>query len=488
MRNILVVLFCFINIICYSQDREVILGEVLDGANKAPLPFTNIVFAGKNIGTVTNAEGKYSINIGDCTKTDTIIFSFLGYNTVKRTVGELLVSSTIYLEENSIELNTITVRSVQLEAKEIIKKIKQNLETNYPEYNFRRKVYYHNDVKTVFNTARLELLKSSMEVINKDFFDKVNKSFPDTIHAYRDILCNLYSYDSDTKLSPISGISLIDKWDIEGSKDVEKVLNENSNDPDVYWKIRSGIIGARIEQDSMENKVEDDSLVYRMKTFIERGNIERLIKEKANPVNAKWEFIRKPSRYNYEIEGGVSINKEYAYKIIFTPKKKGLYQGELYVSTENFAILKLSYGMSPDRQGRSFSLFGISFKEKGYSETIIYDRDEKGYFPRYVNKKNINQFGINRNIVLKQKRKRFGFNKTLKEIKSSLIFDLENTEIEEYLLVTHAESSMQQFQGIKELPLIDYRKIESYDEDAWGENSVIMPTKEIQRYKKQLEE
>jgi len=476
------------SIICLAQNREVILGEVLDDINKEPLPFTNIYFVGKNVGTITNAEGKFSINISGCTAKDTIIFSFLGYNLVKRTVKELLVFSTVYLKENSIELNTITVRSEKLEAREIIRKIKENYRKNYPEYNFSRKVYYHNDIKTVFNKARLELLKSNMAVINKEFFENVNKSFPETTHAYWDLLCNLYKYGSDSKLSPIGAISLMDQWDIEGSKEVEKALNEHSNDPDVYWKIRTGIIGTKIDQDSIDNQVKADSLVFKMKTEIERDNIDRLLEDNANPADAKWEFIRRPSRYDYKIEGGVSLNNEYAYKIIFTPKKKGLYQGELYVSTESFAILKLTYALSPERSGRSFKLFGISYKETGCSATIIYDRDDKGYFPRYVHKKKINEFGINRNVVLKQKRKRFGFDKTLKEIKSSLIFDLENTEVEEYLLMSHSESTIQQFQSIKEVPYINYRKLKNYDLDAWGDYSIIKPTEEILKYKKQLEE
>ncbi len=488
MRILFLVIFCFSNIICFTQNSHVILGEVLDDSSKEPLPFTNIVFAGKNAGTVTNAEGKFSINVSGCSPNDTIIFSFLGYNTVKRTVEQLLVSSRIYLKENAIELDAITVISERLEVREIIKKIRENFSKNYPEYNFSRKMYYHNDIKTIFNKSRLELLKSNMAAVNKDFFEKVNKSFPDTLHAYRDILCNLYKYGSDIKLSPVGAISLMDKWDIEGSKDVEKALNENSKEPGVYWKIRSGIIGTKIDQDSIDNQVKSDSLVFKVKTEIEKDNITEFLEEKANPSKAKWEFINKLSRYNYKIEGGVNLNEEYAYKIIFTPKSNGIYQGELYVSTDNFAILKLSYSLSPERSGKSFKLFGISLKEKGYSATIIYDRDHKGYFPRYINKKKINQFGINRNVVLKQKKKRFGFDKTLKEIKSSLVFDIENTEVEEFLLMTHSESTMSQFQSIKEAPYIDYRKIKNYDLDVWGDNSVIMPTKEIQKYKKQMEE
>jgi hypothetical protein len=466
----------------------VISGEVVDGTKKEPLPFTNIVFAGKNVGTVTNAEGKFSINVSGCAATDTIIFSFLGYNTVKRTVGELLVASTVYLKENAIELNTITVRSKKLEAKEIIKKIKENFTKNYPEYNFNRKIYYHNDLKTVFNKARLELLKSNMSVVNKEFFENVNKSFPDTLYAYSDLLCNMYKYGEDSKLKPINAISLIDKWDIEGSKDVEKALNENSDDPDVYWKIRSGIIGTKIDKDSLDKDIKTDSLVLKLKTEDERENIVEFLEDNANLDNAKWEFIRKPSRYEYKIEGGMGLHNEYAYKIIFKPKAKGLYQGEMYVSTETFAILKLTYALSPERSGKSFKLFGISFKEKESFITIIYDRDSKGYFPRYIYKKNTNEFGIDRNLVLKQKKKRFGFDKTLKEIKSSLIFDLENTQVVEYLLMSHSGSSMEQFQGIKEAQYIRYRKIKNYDLDAWGDNTIIKPTEEILKYTKKLEE
>lgn len=494
MRKIFVVVFCLssmismISMVSVAQNNKVISGEVLDAKSNKALPFTNIVFAGKNVGTVTNAEGRFSININGSSLKDTIIFSFLGYDTVKKTVEELFANSTVYLKENSIELNVITVRSEKLEAKEIIKRVHDNYSKNYPDYNFRRKIYYHHDLKTVFNEARLELLKSSMTVVNKEFFDNVNRSFPDTIHAYKDILCNLYKYDSACKLKVINAISLIDKWDIEGGKEVEKVLNANSRDSKVYWKIRTGIVGKKIAQDSIESTIKSDSLVYKLKTGIERNNINRLLEEKARPDNAKWEFIRKPWRYNYKLEGGACLNNEYAYRIVFTPKKKGLYKGELFVSAENFAVLKMSYALSPDRPGKSLKLFGISYREKDSFITVLYDRDDKGYFPRYVYKRNVSQIGINRNVVLKQKRKRFVFDKTLKEVKSSLVFDMENTDVEEYLLMTHSECTGSEYGAVRERSYINFKKLKNYDAGVWGDYSIIKPTEEILRYKKKLEE
>lgn len=472
----------------YGQSGDIISGKVLCANKKEPLPFTNVVFLGKSEGTVTNEEGKYLINVSKCSANDTIVFSFLGYISVKKSVENLRGNSTIYLKENIIELGAVTVISTNISVKDIIQKVKENYENNYPELNSKRKIYFHTDTKTVFKKAKFDLLKSSMSVVSKDLFKRINNSFPDTLHVYSDILSHLYEYDTDVKLMPIKAVGLSDKWDISGGKQIEDAFNEYSDDPDVFWKIRSGLIGTRLDRDSVLDEVKADSIYVKVKTETASERLMSFIENNTVPYVAKWDFIKNPSKYKFKVEGGAMQNDEYAYKILFTPKGRGLFQGEIYVSTESFAVLRLNYSLAPDKKGRSFSLFGISYKEKGLSTTIIYDKNDKGYFLKYISKKTINEFGVNRNIVLKQKRKRTFFNKTLKEVKASLDLSLETTDVTEYLLVSQEETNSSEFENIEEKPYVKYRRVKSYEAGNWNDYSVVAPTEEIKKYKKQLED
>ena len=62
-------------------------GMVLDGSDEQlyPVPYTNILVKGKNRGTYSDFKGFFSIVVS---KTDTIVFSAVGYKTVEYTIPE----------------------------------------------------------------------------------------------------------------------------------------------------------------------------------------------------------------------------------------------------------------------------------------------------------------------------------------------------------------------------------------------------------------
>ncbi len=62
-------------------------GMVLDGSDEQlyPVPYTNILVKGKNRGTYSDFKGFFSIVVA---KTDTIVFSAVGYKTVEYTIPE----------------------------------------------------------------------------------------------------------------------------------------------------------------------------------------------------------------------------------------------------------------------------------------------------------------------------------------------------------------------------------------------------------------
>lgn len=90
--------------ITQAQQKE-ITGTVTDGSGS--LPGVSIVVKGTTNGTETNFEGKYSIkaNLGD-----TLVFSYLGYKVIKKTVGKSNIINVIMIEDSEV-LDEIVVTS-----------------------------------------------------------------------------------------------------------------------------------------------------------------------------------------------------------------------------------------------------------------------------------------------------------------------------------------------------------------------------------------
>jgi len=61
----------------YGQKRTV-SGKILE-ANGKPLPFVSVLVKGTNVGTTTNADGVFSIDVPDNSKT--LVFSITGFKT-----------------------------------------------------------------------------------------------------------------------------------------------------------------------------------------------------------------------------------------------------------------------------------------------------------------------------------------------------------------------------------------------------------------------
>src|SRR5882762_3724829 len=80
MRKILLVC-CMCLAMAWSvvaQDRAV-TGKVTEQDGSSPLPGVNVIVKGTSVGTVTDVEGKYSLNVPS--GSNVLVFSFIGLTT-----------------------------------------------------------------------------------------------------------------------------------------------------------------------------------------------------------------------------------------------------------------------------------------------------------------------------------------------------------------------------------------------------------------------
>ncbi|WPU93594.1 TonB-dependent receptor [Mucilaginibacter sabulilitoris] len=82
-----------------------ISGRVTDNTG-APMPGVNVALKGTTLGTVTDANGKYSLNVPD--QTGTLVFSFVGYISQEVAIGNN-TAINVKLEESSKSLNEVVV-------------------------------------------------------------------------------------------------------------------------------------------------------------------------------------------------------------------------------------------------------------------------------------------------------------------------------------------------------------------------------------------
>lgn len=131
-----------------------IKGTVTDAKNQS-LPFVNILIENTYNGTTTNTDGKYELNI-TTPKTYTVVFSYLGYKTVKKTVS---ISKFPYhlnatLKEESVTLSEVQINSEENPANAIIRNAIAQRKINLKKINSYKVDFYSRGLIKIKNAPK----------------------------------------------------------------------------------------------------------------------------------------------------------------------------------------------------------------------------------------------------------------------------------------------------------------------------------------------
>lgn len=126
MHKILLLLFFFIS--SFSQAQ--IVGKIID-TNAEPLAFVNIYLEGSYIGTTSNDDGNYELNVTE-TGDYTIIFQFLGFETVtkKISINSFPHILNVSLAMVSVSLDEVIINTSEDPAYRIIRETIANRKVN----------------------------------------------------------------------------------------------------------------------------------------------------------------------------------------------------------------------------------------------------------------------------------------------------------------------------------------------------------------------
>jgi hypothetical protein len=140
---IFIVLSTYLNSYSQVSEKTIIDGFVIDAKTGVPLTGTSVFLAKTTVGTITDKDGKYSIETS--VKADTILFSFIGYETesrkisigVNQTINVRLKLSAIVLNEVIVNRGKTSYKNKNNPAVDLIEKVIENKDANKEEkYNY----------------------------------------------------------------------------------------------------------------------------------------------------------------------------------------------------------------------------------------------------------------------------------------------------------------------------------------------------------------
>ncbi len=113
MKKILLMsVFCLVHVsVVWAQERTV-TGKVTAAEDGAPLPGVNVVLKGTSVGTVTNTEGIYTLNVPGAG--GTLIFSFIGLASQEMEVGAR-TTIDIQMAQDVQQLGEVVVTAVGIQ-------------------------------------------------------------------------------------------------------------------------------------------------------------------------------------------------------------------------------------------------------------------------------------------------------------------------------------------------------------------------------------
>ncbi|WP_029038208.1 carboxypeptidase-like regulatory domain-containing protein [Salinimicrobium xinjiangense] len=479
----------------FLQAQE-IRAQVLDAATKQPIPYANVIF-GENRGLVTNEEGLFSYNPKKEESPSLIKISSLGYELLEVVPTEIS-EGTVYLKPTSIELREVFLSNKNLSAKEIIKKVKEEVNNNYSFDNSRKRVFLR---ESDFNYVRqfdIEVDKSTIAGIDQKLMNEISAKVPKVSDSYKEVLADVYgNYDSQ-KLQIIKAANLHNpqsNQSLEQLTDHLGALFMNTLKERSYLKVRSGIIGVKIDEDELKEEFvvkekepakektpeEKEKALVKSRTALNKSaasKVQRLMNGMFWKEDITFNLFDKSNKYNFVLNGYSWIDNATVYVIDFKPKRGADFKGRLYVNTTDFGVHRLEYeNVKPLKK---FRLFGISTADDVYRGKMIFVKDEAGkYHLSYLERETGESVGISRPLTIIEKNKHVRGRRKQNEL--DLDLKLKISQVQKLQLVVY-ENEPAGSAPETAVTDFDYKTFKVYNPDFWSGYNIIEPNAAIRSF------
>ena len=110
----LIIIFVFLSQLIAAQSKGIVKGTLTDSeANNEPLPFANVFIKGTTIGSTTDFDGNYLLNVAE--GNHILVFSFVGYETIEKKIA-IEPGKTVIINDKLSAKAGLTLDEVQIVA------------------------------------------------------------------------------------------------------------------------------------------------------------------------------------------------------------------------------------------------------------------------------------------------------------------------------------------------------------------------------------
>lgn len=344
--------------------------KILDFATLMPLESASIYVKNTIIGTVSNADGRFVLQVPNEFVNDTLIISSIGYKTFKVPVGEFDNSAEVYLEEDIASLDEILLvaENRPTTGNEIVLRAIEKLELNLPDSSYIQKGFLRHKER---NKVEFKwLIESAITVYDSGYGSKSSDYLKVNVDEMRK------SYDL---------------------RDIDSVFSY------VSYKNQNTRRSRLKPKDVNRNDLSTDQLVKAIKWNDTRVNgLQNIFQGKLNllrnadDANALFgENIL--DQHQFKLDTILADNDRKLYKIKISESTefvglgtKGIFNegyvanGWLYIYYDNYAIKKIEYELvaaSDAQKVRSKRLFDTQVNHK---LIITYIEYEDKMYPNYI--------------------------------------------------------------------------------------------------------
>lgn len=368
LKQFLVATVILVTSIGFSQTE--LRNKIVDFGTLMPIESASIYVKNTTIGTVSNADGKFALQVPEEFSKDTLIISSIGYKSFKVPVGEFDNSEEIYLEEDIASLDEILLiaETRPKTGNEIVLRAMEKLSNNLPDSAYIQKGFLRHKER---NKVEFKwLIESAITVYDSGFtsnsndYLKINVDQVRKSYDLRDV-DSIFSYVSyknqntrtsrlkpkDVRRSQLSTSQLVDaiKWNdnrVNGLQNIfQGKLNLLRNSDDTKALFGDDILDKH--QFALDTiLVDNDRKIYKIK------------------ISESEDFVGLGTKGIFN-EGYVA-------------------NGWLYIYYDNYAIKKIEYELvaaSNAQKVRSKRLFDTQVNHKLIMTYIEY---EDKMYPNYI--------------------------------------------------------------------------------------------------------
>ena len=480
--------------------------SIIDAATGESIPYANIK-VGATFTTVSNSEGKFSILATEEDEQKMISISYIGYESQQITVAKLEQQNYIIKLTPAIyELNNVDVTDKKQDANAIMAKVKANINENYvaTETPLKSTLFLREESNFKPKQLKIEIEKSTgfsknkLKEVNSEISNYISKTTKNPPREFKDFL-GIYSSQLTKKegksfrSSKLNVLKATTIKDLNSSSSIEDLEKTTTNlflkhlDTTKFYRVKSGWIGSRdtvsFSKAYNAKKKKNDKKPESKNVTRAKSSLTELQNEMHPAYGAVTEFIRNTDWYTYTSDGAVfTADYKLVYVIKFKPKKsKASYEGTLYVSEDDYAVVKATYALAEGKTLEGINLkllLGIKFRNNISRGTLIYKENPstKKYYLQYANKEDGQYFYLNRPLKFIELTEGDGDVLAL-DIKA----EGQTLNKTEYLHLDQKEITTAEFEQMKESDF-KYLFLRKYDPKVYKEFTVIEPNEEMKQF------